>query len=89
MTKDKVGKFLWRREWQSTSVFLPGEFQGQRSLVGYSPWGHKQLERLSDSHTHTHTHTHTHKDKANISAGCYRLTESVSMLRWARTWNYI
>ena len=30
---------LWRREWQSTPVFLPGEFHGQRSLVGYSPWG--------------------------------------------------
>ena len=29
----------WRREWQPTLVFLPGEFHGQRSLVGYSPWG--------------------------------------------------
>ena len=27
-----------------TLVFLPGEFHGQRSLVGYSPWGHKQLD---------------------------------------------
>ena len=27
---------------QSTPVFLPGEFHGQRSLVGYSPWGHKE-----------------------------------------------
>ena len=26
----------WRRQWQPTSVFLPGESQGQRSLVGYS-----------------------------------------------------
>ena len=26
---------------QSTPVFVPGEFHGQRSLVGYSPWGHK------------------------------------------------
>ena len=31
-----------RRKWQSTPVFLCGEFHGQRSLVGYSPWGHKQ-----------------------------------------------
>ena len=30
-------KILWRRAWQPTTVFLPGEFQGQRSLVGYSP----------------------------------------------------
>ena len=31
--------FLWRREWQPTPVFLPGESQGQRSLAGYSLWG--------------------------------------------------
>ena len=34
----------WRRKWQSTPVFLPGEFHGQRSLVGYSPWGCKELD---------------------------------------------
>ena len=37
-----VGKIPWRRKWQSTPVFLPVEFHGQRSLVGYSPWGHKE-----------------------------------------------
>ena len=37
-----VGKILWRRKWQPTPVFLPGEFHGQRSLVGYSPWGQKE-----------------------------------------------
>ena len=36
-----VRKILWRRELQSTPVFLPGESQGQRSLAGYSPWTHK------------------------------------------------
>ena len=47
-----VRKIPWRREWQPTPVFLPGEFQGQRILVGYSPWGHKELdttERLTFS----------------------------------------
>ena len=34
-----VGKIAWRRKWQPTPVFLPGKFHGQRSLVGYSPWG--------------------------------------------------
>ena len=34
----------WKRKWQPTPVFLPGDFHGQRSLVGYSPWGHKVLE---------------------------------------------
>ena len=37
-----VRKIPWRREWQPTPVFLPGEFCGQRSLVGYSPWGPKE-----------------------------------------------
>ena len=34
-----VGKIPWRRKWELTPVFLPGKFHGQRSLVGYSPWG--------------------------------------------------
>ena len=34
----------WRREWQPTPVFLPGESHGQRSLVGYSPWSHKESD---------------------------------------------
>jgi len=32
-----VGKIPWRRTWQSTPIFLPREFHGQRSLAGYSP----------------------------------------------------
>ena len=35
---------LWKRAWLPTPVFLPGESHGQRSLVGYSPWGHKELD---------------------------------------------
>ena len=35
---------FWRRAWQPTPVFLPGESHGQRSLEGYSPWGHKELD---------------------------------------------
>ena len=34
----------WRREWQPPPVFLPGESHRQRSLVGYSPWGGKELD---------------------------------------------
>ena len=47
-----VRKIPWRRKWQSTPVFLPGESCGQRSLMGYSPWGRKDAdtaERLSMS----------------------------------------
>ena len=38
-----VGKMPWRRKWQSTPVFLPGKSHGWRSLVGYCPWGRKEL----------------------------------------------
>ena len=39
-----VRKIPWRREWLPTLVFLPGEFHGQRSLAGYSPWGCKESD---------------------------------------------
>ena len=39
-----VGKIPWRRAWQPTPLFLPGESQGQRSLAGCSSWGHKELD---------------------------------------------
>ena len=39
-----VGKILWRRAWQHNTVFLPGESLGQRSLLVYSPWGHKEWD---------------------------------------------
>ena len=45
-----LGRFAGRRKWQPPPVFLPGEFQGQRSMVGYSPWGLKEsntTEQLS------------------------------------------
>ena len=39
-----VTKIFWVRKWQPTLVFLPGKFHWQRSLVGYSPWGHKESD---------------------------------------------
>ena len=39
-----VGNIPWRKKWQLTPVFLPGKFHGQRSLVGYSPWGHEESD---------------------------------------------
>ena len=45
-----VGKMPWRRKWLLIPVFFLGEFHGQRSLVGYSPWGHIEsdmTERLT------------------------------------------
>ena len=49
-----VRKIPWRRKWQSTPVFLPGESHGQRSLMGYSPWGHKSWTWLKWLTMHTH-----------------------------------
>ena len=39
-----IGKIPWRRECLSTPVLWPGEFHGQRSLAGYSLWGHKESD---------------------------------------------
>ena len=50
-----VGKIPWRRAWTPTPVFLPGESHGQRSLVGCSPWGHRESEMTERLSMHTHT----------------------------------
>ena len=39
-----VGKIPWRKAWQPTPVFLPGECTWTEDLVGYSPWGCKELD---------------------------------------------
>ena len=43
-----VRKIPWRRNWQSTPVFFPGKFPKQRSLVGYSAWGHKKSDMIEE-----------------------------------------
>ena len=40
----------WKREWQATPVFLPGEFHGQRSLTGYSPWDCRVGHEIGRAH---------------------------------------
>ena len=45
-------KILWKREWQSTPVFFSGESHGERSLVGYSPRGHKEVDMIEQLNTH-------------------------------------
>ena len=46
-----VRKIPWRREWQPPAVFLPREFHGQRSLAGYSPWGHRESDTALAAHS--------------------------------------
>ena len=47
------------RKWQPTPVFLPEKSHGQRSLVGYNPRGHKELDPTECTHTHIRTKTGT------------------------------
>ena len=46
------GKILWRKKQQLTPAFLPGTLTGQRSLVGYNPCGHKELDMTENTHIH-------------------------------------
>ena len=51
---DSIEMIPWRRAWQPTPVFSPGKSHGQRSLVGYSPWGRKESDTTEQLSTHTH-----------------------------------
>ena len=61
-----VGKIPWRRKWQPTPVFLPEKFHGQRSLVGYSPWGRKDDWAAERTHT-----LHTYWKKKRYACFCW------------------
>ena len=47
-----IGKIPWRKKWQPTPIFLPGESHGQRSLVGCRPYGCKELDTTEPLNTH-------------------------------------
>ena len=50
------GRSPWRRKWQSTPALLPGESHGWRSLISYSPWGHKESRPQRDTTVQLHFH---------------------------------
>ena len=50
----RVRKIPWRRVWQPTPAFLPGESHGQKSLAGHNPWGHTELD-VTEEMQHTRT----------------------------------
>ena len=52
-----VRKMPWRRKWQPTPVFLPGKCHGERSLAGYSPWGHKESDTTKQLSTYIYVWT--------------------------------
>ena len=59
-----VGKIPWRREWQPTPVFLPGKSHGQRSLMDYNPWDHKNLDTIEHL-THKQTKLEKYSNNQN------------------------
>ena len=62
-----VGKMLWRRKWQPTPVLLPGKSHGQRSLVGYSPWGRKESDTNEWLHFTSVYVCHSFSSKEQVS----------------------
>ena len=63
-------------EWQPTLVFLPGESHGQKSLAGYSPWGHKQADTAGRL-----TRTVTAGGTGNMNRACERIQPSTEWKR--------
>jgi len=56
----------WRKKCQPTPVFLPGKSHEQRSLVGYSPWGHNE----SDTTDHEQSKIGGEKKDGTVKEGC-------------------
>ena len=65
-----VGKIPWRKEWLSTPIFLPGESHGQRSLVGYSPWDHKESDMTEQLTFHTHFSYSQRESRQTVKSCC-------------------
>ena len=68
----------WSRKWQPIPVFLPGESHRQRSLAGYSVWGHKEsamTESLSTAQ-HTGRFPHAKEDRKDTAETCRLNTTS-------------
>ena len=74
-----VAKILWRRAWQPTPIFLPGEFYEERSLEGYSLWGHKELDTsdLACTHTSISKRTEIGQKKMNAIQFFYGLSKNI------------
>ena len=62
-----VRNIPWRRKWQSAPVFLPGKSHGQRSLAGYSPWGHKESDTAEHTLEPTHSQGPTRRQRQGIT----------------------
>ena len=61
----------WRRKWQPTPVFLPGESHGWRSLVGCSPWGRTESDTTEATSQHTHIYSSALSGEYSFCAMAY------------------
>ena len=66
-----AGKIPWRRAWQPTLIFSPGESHGQRSLVGYSPWVRRESDTTERSVAHQAPSVHGYSPGKNTGVGCH------------------
>ena len=73
---------FWRRKWQLTPVFLPGESHGWKGLVGYSLWGCKESNTTKQL---THTHTHTRKRASRVA----QLVKNVPAMQQTQVWSLV
>ena len=73
----RIRKIPWRRKWQPTPGFLAGKSHGQRSLVGYSPGGHKESDRTEQSKAErTYTYAHIARSPGVVQS-CDAIQNSV------------
>ena len=77
-----MGKIPWRRKWQPTPVFLPWKFNGQRSMVGCSPWGRRKSDQEQLS-THALLSC-SHQGITIRVSGFYRMVSSIQSLSRVR-----
>ena len=60
----QIRKIPWRRAWQPTPVFLPGESHGQRNLAGCTPWGQKESDTIEATQHTCKRHQLQEKERA-------------------------
>ena len=76
-----------RRQWQPTPVLLPGKSHGRRSLIGYSPWGHKESNMTEQWHTFCSCHKAFLNCTRYVHHGCRRSCNSQKMKEILSVWS--
>ena len=76
-----VRKIPWRRTWQPTPVFLPGKSYGQKTLSGYSPWGHKESETSWELNMYT-TPAMKREQQVGVTGLCREVRQTKQEVNW-------